>query len=290
VSSDTASQFGTFAPSSSEAIIRRFTHQLPYNYIGRKLASLFLRAAGGRDKHPRDVTIFGSERARLHPYDNICEKRVFITPDHWDPIERKLFAQIISVNNSRPFIFIDIGANAGLYSLFGRSIARMHKIPFKAFCIEPDQTMIARLQFNIKASRAENDFTIIEKAVANINGTLSFTSNEHSRGLSKLDKEGSLQVSCTTLLTIINDQKLSHIDAIKIDIEGKEYPALKAFFDEANQAVWPRLIIIETSHEESENSASLLVAQMGYTLVKRTKMNGIYISPKEKQEDSNIYL
>jgi hypothetical protein len=59
---------------------------------------------------------------RLHPRRNGCEKGALFTPQMYETGERKeLFADIDKAKAaSRPFIFIDIGANVGLFSLLGR--------------------------------------------------------------------------------------------------------------------------------------------------------------------------
>ncbi len=124
--------FGALAPSFLQKRMRAIGHKLPPNYFGRKAASILLGPAGGRSRRALDVTVFASQRARLHPSDNICEKRVYLTPQLWDRAERALLGDIISNFGGRTFRFADIGANVGLYTLFARAEALRADATFKA--------------------------------------------------------------------------------------------------------------------------------------------------------------
>jgi hypothetical protein len=68
---------------------------------------------------PVDTTVWNA-RVRFYPTDNVCEKNTLFTPQLFDPEELKLLAAAIDQNQTGegPFIFLDIGANVGLYSLF----------------------------------------------------------------------------------------------------------------------------------------------------------------------------
>ena len=66
-----------------------------------------------------DVVRWGL-RLRLHPRDNGCEKNLLFTPQMYEPAERaELAAEIDRAKADRsPFVFVDIGANVGLFSFF----------------------------------------------------------------------------------------------------------------------------------------------------------------------------
>lgn len=276
-----ADPFGTFTPTPLQTALRHLGHKLAHNYVGRKSASLILGPAGGRRKIPRDVTIFGTQRARLHPFDNICEKRVYLTPQHWDPVEREYLRRAIEKNTRPPFRFLDIGANAGLYSLFAKSVADRLNCPFDAICVEPDETMIERLTFNINASHATDQIHIVKAAIADFDGTLPFKSEANSRGLNRIDPHGNQEISCKMLSTVIADRQIKYIDAMKIDIEGYEYPALKSFFDTVEKPLWPGLAIVEISHEKNTQTASMLFKNANYRLLVQTRMNAVFTRSEE---------
>ena len=114
--------FGTYAPGAMTETLRSFTAALPHGPLRRILASLALHATGGRAAQRRDVTLFGNKKVRLHPYDNLCEKRVYATPQYWEPEERAILKERIE-KGSGPFRFVDAGANVGLFSLYAESVA-----------------------------------------------------------------------------------------------------------------------------------------------------------------------
>src|SRR5258707_1264848 len=73
----------------------------------------------------------------------------FSPPQMYDVVERVALARAIEAAREREFVFVDIGANAGLYSLF---VAAQTGDRAKIVAIEPQQEMIRRLLFNIKTN------------------------------------------------------------------------------------------------------------------------------------------
>lgn len=265
--------FGAMAPSAQQERFRALARRLPDNYWGRRLASLFLGPAGGRERRAYDVAAFGEARARLHPYDNICEKRVFITPQLWDGAERSALADFIAAQAASDFVFVDVGANAGLYTLYAREEARRRRLAFRALCIEADPEMRRRLAFNLEASGASADAAIAPFAAGARSEMLRFAVDERSRGLSRVASDGALEVEARPLLRLATDAGLSRIDTLKIDIEGQEFAVIEAFLRDAPRALWPRFLILETSHEETERSAKSLVLAAGWRQTLSTKRN-----------------
>lgn len=269
--------FGAFRPSPLQERFRALGHRLPANYVGRKAASLLLRPAGGRARRAYDVAVFGSQKARLHPYDNICEKRVFLTPQLWDPAERALLGDVISGFGGKLFTFIDVGANVGLYTLYARAEAMRAGASFRAVCVEADPEMAARLQFNADASGASGEVALFNCAASNAEGELRFTVDRKSRGLSRIDPTGELRVMARPLTAVVADARVDRIDAMKIDIEGHEFEALSAFFRDAMRALHPELVILETSYAREEKSAEALLLRSGYRVRLKTRRNAVLV-------------
>ncbi|MDZ7629226.1 MAG: FkbM family methyltransferase [Parvularculaceae bacterium] len=265
--------FGTLAPSPVETAFRRAASMLGEGRGGRVAASLLLRAAGGKSGRAFDVPIFGTECARLHPYDNISEKRVFITPQFWEAAERAALASFIA-SSAGAFTFLDVGANAGLYTLFARSAARAAGRPFRAICIEPSPEMLTRLQFNLDASGAGAEVAIFDCAAGEREDIASFHTNATNRGESRVAAEGEGQVRVRPLAAMIDDAGSPKIDAMKIDIEGSEPEALRGLFASAGPRYRPALIIMELSH--SSGDAAALLAAEGYRETFQTKRNGVF--------------
>lgn len=270
-----APPFGALRPSTFNERVRTLAHRLPRNYFGRKLASLLLGLAGGRARRAFDVEIFGAQRARLHPFDNICEKRVFLTPQHWDPEERAFLAARIAAHAGSEFVFADVGANVGLYTLFARAEAQRAGKAFRAFCVEADPEMRDRLAFNIEASGAEDEVAILPYAAAANEGPVRFSINRQSRGMSRIADSGETEVEGRTLARMLAEAP--RIDAMKIDIEGHEYAALDAFFWTASEALWPAAMIMEISHENPQEPVRALVESKGYTRLLETGLNAIFV-------------
>lgn len=269
--------FGALAPSPFQERMRSAGHRLPTNGFGRKAASLLLGPAGARSRRAYDVTVFGSQKARLHPYDNICEKRVYLTPQLWDRDERTLLGDLISGFDGRTFRFVDVGANVGLYTLFVRSEALKAGAALQAVCVEADPEMAARLRFNLAASAAEADVSVFECAASDQEAQVRFAVDRRSRGLSRIDDVGELNVRARPLLSILREAEIALVDAMKIDVEGHELPVLRAFLQDAPPALRPRLVILETAHAGDGPTAEEALVAAGYALRFRTRRNAVLV-------------
>lgn len=269
--------FGALRPSAFQERVRALGGRLPTNYFGRKAASLLLGPAGGRARRAYDVEVFASQNARLHPCDNICEKRVYLTPQLWDGAERAFLGDVISTFGGRAFNFVDVGANAGLYTLFARSEALRAGAAFSALCVEADPEMAARLRFNIEASAAAAEISIFNCAASDAEATLRFSVDRKSRGLSRVAENGECEVRARPLAAILDEAGFLRIDAMKIDIEGHEHRALSAFFRDAPAALRPTILVLETSHDREGTSAQALVRGTGYRQRLNTARNAIFV-------------
>ncbi|MEM9170079.1 MAG: FkbM family methyltransferase [Pseudomonadota bacterium] len=267
-----APPFGALAPSAREARYRALAHRLPANYWGRRAASLLLGPAGGRTGAPKDVAVFGTQRARLHPYDNICEKRVYATPQLWEPRERAALAAHITAAPGTDYVFVDVGANVGLYTLFARSAAAAAGKRLRAVCIEADPDMRARLAFNLAASKARDEACVLPFAVSRRREALRFAVNPRSRGTSRLSADGALDVQGEPLAAmLLVHTAVRRVDAMKIDVEGGEFEALDGFFAAAPQSLFPDLIIMEVAHDDGRALQRCKAA--GYAVRSRVRGN-----------------
>ncbi|MEL6371581.1 MAG: FkbM family methyltransferase [Pseudomonadota bacterium] len=268
--------FGTYRLTPRQKWFREIAAQLPYTYAGRKMASLLLGPAGGRAQQPYDVEIFEGARARLYPFDNIAEKRVFLTPTHWDPEERKILSMEIQGKSSTPFQFVDVGANAGLYTLFCLAEARRAGKQLKSLGIEPDPEMARRLRTNVFVSSASDDVTVLEIAASDHEGTASFEPNRNNRGMNRIDPDGSSEVKTSPLSAILKRQKIEAIDAMKVDIEGHEITALRPFLEIAAAEMLPTLLMVEISHLAEREELETLAAKRGYSVLFQNNLNQIF--------------
>ena len=114
--------FGALAPGRFDRAVIALTSRLPNNWLGLRLAILLRRLVTFRLAYPGgalDVQCWGL-CLRLHPRDNGCEKNLLFTPQMYESTElAELAAEIGRAKGRRTgFVFVDIGANVGLFSLF----------------------------------------------------------------------------------------------------------------------------------------------------------------------------
>ncbi|MDQ7078846.1 MAG: hypothetical protein Q9M45_13660 [Robiginitomaculum sp.] len=130
--------WGTYAPKGINAGLINLARAMPPNSIGRLMAGFFRKLVLLAGRGPLDLKVFDAP-ARFHPYDNLTEKRVAFMPQFFDPEERTALLAILH----KGFIFIDIGANAGFYSLF---VAQNAGKSAKIIAVEPQAEMARRLR------------------------------------------------------------------------------------------------------------------------------------------------
>lgn len=271
--------FGAYRPAGAQALARRLAAALPAERWARLLVSLCLTASGGRRARPQDVAVFGALRARLHPFDNLSEKRVFIAPQFWEARERALLAEAIRACRAEAFWFLDIGCNAGLYTLFAHAEALAAGRRLRALCIEPDPVMRARAQANFGFSGFAPE-ALLGCAVVARAGPVGFRSEPARRGESRIDAGGALEVPGRPLAELVGEWDPPRLDALKIDIEGGEGEVLDAFFASAPPQLWPGLLIAE------DRGAGLqdLLGARGYRLRLATRLNRVFTRTQEDED------
>lgn len=259
-------EFGACRPGPALRLILFVSRRLPPFWPGRSLASLLRRLARPFLGDVVDVEVFG-RRMRLHPSDNICEKRVLFTPQFFDPAERRFLQRIAEPG----FVFIDVGANVGAYSL---CVAAACGDDARIIAAEPDPVIRSRLQFNCAANPAAG-IDVVPAAVGDVNGELELHLNAENRGQNSIvGGEGeSVRVPSLTLNTLFDRHGVGRPDCLKLDIEGAEHLVLGRFFEEAAEDAYPRYVIIEQIRRQPLSPAAELLLAHGYQILDRTRMN-----------------
>src|SRR5271167_2801147 len=264
--------FGALAPNPFDRAIMALTGRLPDNWAGLKLATALRRLVTMRMEADGALDVERWRlRMRLHPRDNGCEKNLLFTPQMYEPPEREELAREIAGVSGRPFVFVDIGANVGLFSLFVAATARTARI----LAIEPEPGNFARLAFNIAANPGL-PITPLALALGEAEGTAFIMLNARDRGGTRMaagDTPGGVEVKCRPLLAVVQEAGLTGIDALKIDVEGAEDKVLVPFFRDAPAALWPALIIIEDSSAEWSTDLFALLASKGYQVSSCSRQN-----------------
>ena len=270
--------YGTFALSPLRETVRRLASSTPSGKPGMWMISVLRKLAlMGHERGttgPHDVEVAQGVQARLFPASNRCEKRAFAGVHIWDPKERSLLDERIKNHSYRdPFVFLDVGANVGLYSLFVNASGKANGKAVKIIAVEPDVENRTRLKFNCDASQCD---AIIEPiGIADEAGTGVLTDAGPNRGgITVMDSGEGETITLETLAGLFARHALTRIDAMKVDIEGRDDAALRAMVKQAPKAQWPKIIIVETGR----NSDSPIVTHLmneGYSLVERTGINAI---------------
>jgi FkbM family methyltransferase len=238
-----ASAWGAHVPASAGRTIIWFARNTPFGRGSLRKAAFrsFSRVHSG----PVDCTLWDLP-VRLYPERNVSERKALLRPDQMDAREHSLLRSIMTAPGS---VFVDVGGNAGLYSLD----AAMHAGPdSQIVMIEPDPALIERFQFNLSQARSHNrvsrNLSVTCACVAisdqDGDGILSTNGSEGSRHLLSEASEG-LNVKLKTLSRLAQEEGLAKIDIMKIDVEGHEDKVLPPFLSRAPETVWPSAIIIE---------------------------------------------
>ena len=266
--------FGAYSPTGRVAKILAMTRRCDAGWLGKRkaffLRALAVRALRGR---PLDVESLGA-KMRLYPYNNVCEKRILFTPQYFDPEERALLASRLRDD----FTFIDIGANIGGYAL---SVAALAGPRARILAIEPQPEIFERLAYNMQQNPFGN-MKAIACAIADKDGEIILFVDRNNRGETSMRivtpdaRGGQITAPAKTLLALCLEEKYGHLDAIKLDVEGAEDLILEPFYRNAPEHLWPRLLLLEFSHNRWATDLGALLKARGYAEVLRTKGNVAY--------------
>ena len=205
-------------------------------------------------------------KARLHPRDNLSEKRALVSPQRFDRAELTFLSERVGED----FSFIDIGANCGVYTLH---LACQAPATARFVAVEPQPEMLGRLRFNL-AANGLSSVTVCEVAVSDAPGEVTFHVNDSNRGESGLITSGAeITVTAITLLQLMDQNKIQRADAIKIDVEGAEMQILTCFFDEAPQERWPSIWVLESLYSNEDRDPVALAISKGYQTALDTGRN-----------------
>jgi len=270
--------FGAQAPGWLDSKVIAATSRLPDNWFGLRLAIGLRRIVMMRLAHDRgfDVLRWGL-RMRLHPRGNGCEKGALFVPQMYESAERRaLCAEIDKAGaDGRTFVFVDVGANVGLFSFFVASYAGANA---KILAIEPEPENLRRLRFNL-AANPDIAMRVLPLALGDRQEKVALEVHRTDRGgtrtrpLTRDDRAGAVNVECRPLLEVLRQEEVTRIDALKIDVEGAEDTILVPFFRDADDSLWPSLIIIEDAREAWHDDLFSVLAEHGYAVAARSRLN-----------------
>jgi FkbM family methyltransferase len=277
-----ANEFGGLAPGVLDRSVIALTSRMPNNWLGLRLAILLRRISTMRLEHPAgalDVERWGM-RLRLHPIDNGCEKNLLFTPQMYETTELAALSREIDAARARErgFVFVDIGANVGLFSMF---VAAAADKGAKIIAVEPESGNFERLLFNIQSNPGV-PIRAIRAALSDEPGELVVERLGKDRGgtrarLANISTERDAQrVQAQTLFQLLQNERADWVDAVKIDVEGSEDRILVPFFRDAPRSLWPKLLVIEDAGGAWSIDLFSHLTATGYAIAARSKQNVIF--------------
>jgi FkbM family methyltransferase len=249
--------FGTLAPTLLQAVLIGAVSDTPWSHgqVRWATSALIERIRSG----PVDVNRLGF-KLRLHHYGrNYSEKRMLLSLRNYENDTRAFFR-----SRCRPgFRFADVGAHAGLYSFFVKSVAPDSKI----VAFEPHPAYARRMRFNIEANHLSG-IAVVEAAVGAEYGEGNFGEQ------SFFAAERNRKVDIVPLYESLLEAGFTGLDGLKIDVEGYEDRVLFPFFEKAPREFWPRAMTMEHSkYFLWERDCLKLCASVGYETVWRDDRN-----------------
>lgn len=248
--------------------------------------------------HPLDLELEGLQ-LRCEISNNYSEKKFIFTPWRFDYQERVLLREQLAQGG----VFLDIGANVGLYTLEAAKALQGKTGRIVAF--EPNPPVLDRFKFNLAANPqlgnsavqldvlaigiADRD-TEFELYVDNANlGQSSILAQGRTRSKMASDETLSMAtIQCRPLLPVLEELGIEQIDVLKIDIEGAEDMALMPYLNEAPHSLLAQMIIIENSEHLWSQDLFGRFEQLGYQRIFNDKCNSVFrrTSAQRVSEDS----
>ncbi len=267
--------FGQHKPTAKIQRKIDWCQKLPANWLGKQLAQILRKQVMNQAELPLDLQL-GKVRMRCQLDDNVSERGFVFMPWRWDSIERQVMLKALPHEG----VFIDIGANVGIYSALAASVLnRMGCV----LAIEPNPPVFDRLSFNLQATREglkeKPRIEIIQKGVSDESGAFDLYLDKDNLGASSMVKKANsrvIKIKCEPLLDLINQQKLSRIDVIKCDIEGAEDRALIPFLMDAPHHLLPHCFIFENNQDQWQGDLLEVMKQRDYVQTHQTRLNFIY--------------
>jgi FkbM family methyltransferase len=266
----TPAPFGAFAPNAAQAAIISMAHgsRLKRGAFRPALSRLVNLLRAG----PVDVQYQGAS-FRFYHQASATERAALFNPDY--NLEELDFLRARVYPGGT---FIDVGANVGTYAL---ALARHVGAGGKVIAIEPHPVTHARLAFNNAASRYAQ-VKLVAAAAGPADGELMIETDGENLGASHIvsgtASGKAIRVPSLRLQRILEEGGVSHVDAIKIDVEGFEDRVLTGFFAEAPQTLWPRAVVIEhLSKNEWQQDCIADMRARGYAEAGRTRSNTLLV-------------
>jgi len=201
----------------------------------------------------------------LHPHDSGISTELAIYKIH-EPECTSFYKQLLKPG----FIVVDLGSNIGYYAILASKIIGKTG---KVIAIEPEFKNYSLLKRNLELNNC-NNVSIYQYAIGPTNNIyslfLSKNSNTHSM-LNVKDSTGikSIKVQTKALDSLLEEVKISHVDLIRMDIEGYEVEAIKGMINTLKNSS-PYLAMelhCDMAGHESIGNLLITLKNFGYELI-----------------------
>jgi FkbM family methyltransferase len=184
----------------------------------------------------------------------------------------------LRAHTGRGGVFVDVGANVGTFAMV---LARHVGESGRVIAVEPHPVTHARLAFN-RYTSGFTQVSLVAAAAGSSDGELLIETDGDNLGASRIVSDertgNAIRVPSLRLQRILDDAAVSHVDALKIDVEGFEDRVLTGFFRQAPQSLWPRAVVIEhLSRNEWQDDCIADMLTRGYHEAGRTRSNTLLL-------------
>jgi FkbM family methyltransferase len=259
--------FGAFAPNAAQHAIITLAQRsgLKRGAFRPTLSRLLnLLRTGPVDTHYQGAAF------RFYHQASATERGALFNPDY-----NSEELDFLRAHTPQGGMFVDVGANVGTYAMV---LARHVGPTGQVVAIEPHPLTQARLAFN-RAASGYHHVKLVAAAAGDADGELMIETDGDNLGASHIatgaiPASNAIKVPSLRLLRILRDAGVSHVDSLKIDVEGYEDRVLIGFFRDAPRAMWPRAVVIE--HLSRDEWLSDCLADMlarGYVAAGKTRSN-----------------
>lgn len=244
--------------------------------LGRGTAKRWVYALLAR-VHPEPIAArFHGAPMLFHHHDNVVERKALLQPAVVDRHEIAFLQEMMSQKGG---VFVDIGANSGLYTI---AVAQTARLGSQLLAFEPNPIMGERLARNIalnkRVERGEIEILQMDFAIGDTEADLPLriAGGDHGAGslIENQDENVAFTVPVRPLIDALEELGIHAITALKIDVEGFEDTALGAFFDRAQPNMLPGSILIEHLAEHRWNRPIIKeLLTLGYERALTTRNN-----------------